>query len=278
MVNWADRIGEVNYHIGGTFTYTTNELVDNGGSGVIQAGKRSDREGYPLNSIFGLRYCGKIQTEEQLQKYVNKYKNNSSIGTLDNLRLGDNMFEDINKDGKLNEEDLVYLGTDDPKIQFSVNAGVEWKGLDFSIVFQGAGKRTVWRDKSTWRIPMRTSYQNGSNQFIGNTWTPENTGAYYPALTNKSELNNYNYQCSSWAVEDGAYLRLKNVTLGYTLPSSLLAKTKVLSKVRVYVSGADLWEHSNINDGWDPEASSTVDNAKRYPFLRTVTFGLNLTF
>ena len=69
--------------------------MDNGGSGVIQAGKRSDREGYPLNFIFGLRYCGKIQTEEQLQKYVNKYKNNSSIGTLNNLRLGDNMFEDV---------------------------------------------------------------------------------------------------------------------------------------------------------------------------------------
>ena len=278
MINWADKIGDVNYHIGGTFTYTTNELVDNGGSGVIQAGKRSDREGYPLNSIFGLRYCGKIQTEEQLQKYVNKYKNNSSIGTLNNLRLGDNMFEDVNKDGKLDAEDLVYLGTDDPKMQFSINAGVEWKGLDFSIVFQGAGKRTVWREKSTWRIPMRTTYQNGSNQFIGNTWTPENTGAYYPALTNKSELNNYNYQCSSWSVEDGSYLRLKNVTLGYTLPSSLLAKTKVLSKVRFYVSGSDLWEHSNISDGWDPEASSEVDNAKRYPFLRTVTFGLNLTF
>ena len=65
---------------------------------------------------------------------------------------------------------------------------------------------------------------------------------------------------------------------GYTLPSSLLAKTKVLSKVRFYVSGSDLWEHSNISDGWDPEASSEVDNAKRYPFLRTVTFGLNLTF
>lgn len=278
MINWSDKIGRVNYHVGATFTYTTNELVDNGGSGVIQAGVRSDREGYPLNSVFGLRYCGKIQTEEQLQKYVNKYKNNSSIGTLDNLRLGDNMFEDVNKDGKLNEEDLVYLGTDDPKIQFSFNAGVEWNGFDLSIVFQGAGKRTVWRDKSTWRIPMRTTYQNGSNQFIGKTWTPDNTGAYYPMLTNKSDINNYNYQCSSWAVENGSYLRLKNVTLGYTLPSSLLTKTKVLSKARVYVSGADLWEHSNINDGWDPEASRTVDDAKRYPFLRTVTFGLNLTF
>lgn len=278
MINWSDRIGKVNYHLGGTFTYTTNELTDNGGSGAIKSGVRSDREGYPLNSVFGLRYCGKIQTEEQLKKYVNQYKNNSTIGTLDNLRLGDNMFEDVNKDGKLTEEDFVYLGTDDPKVQFSVNAGLEWKGLDLSIVFQGAGKRTVWREKSTWRIPMRAVYQNGSNQFIGNTWNPDNTGAYYPSLTNKSEINDYNYQCSSWSVEDGAYLRLKNVTLGYSLPSSLLAKTKVLSKARIYVTGSDLWEHSNINDGWDPEANREVDNAKRYPFLRTVTFGLNLTF
>lgn len=278
MINWSDKIGEVNYHVGGTFTYATNELVNNGGSTLIQSGVRSDREGYPLNSVFGLRYCGKIQTEEQLQKYVNKYKNNSSVGTLTNLRLGDNMYEDVNKDGKLTEEDLVYLGTDDPKVQFSFNAGVEWKGFDFSIVFQGAGKRTVWRDKSTWRIPVRVPYQNGSNHFLGNTWTPENTGAYYPALTNQSDINNYNYQCSSWSVEDGAYLRLKNVTLGYNLPSSLLVKTKVLSKARVYVSGSDLWEHSNINDGWDPEANREVDNAKRYPFLRSVTFGLNLTF
>ena len=91
MINWSDKIGKVNYHIGGTFTYTTNELVDNGGSGAIKAGVRSDREGYPLNSVFGLRYCGKIQTEEQLKKYVDKYKNTSTIGTLNNLRLGDNM-------------------------------------------------------------------------------------------------------------------------------------------------------------------------------------------
>ena len=71
-------------------------------------------------------------------------------------------------------------------------------------------------------------------------------------------------------------MRLKNVTLGYSLPASLLAKTKILSKARVYVTGSDLWEHSKINDGWDPEANRKVDNSKRYPFLRTVTFGLNL--
>mgnify|MGYP000782303057 FL=1 len=188
------------------------------------------------------------------------------------------MFEDVNKDGKLTEEDLVYLGTDDPKVQFSINAGLEWNGFDLAIVFQGAGKRTIWREESTWRIPMRAVYLNTSDQHIGNTWSPDNPGAFFPALTNQSELNNYNYQCSSWSVEDGAYLRLKNVTLGYSLPASLLAKTKILSKARVYVTGSDLWEHSKINDGWDPEANRKVDNSKRYPFLRTVTFGLNLTF
>ena len=91
---------------------------------------------------------------------MDKYKNTSTIGTLNNLRLGDNMFEDVNKDGKLTEEDLVYLGTDDPKVQFSINAGLEWNGFDLAIVFQGAGKRTIWREESTWgEIPlMRAVY------------------------------------------------------------------------------------------------------------------------
>lgn len=277
-ITWSDRIGKVNYHVGATFTYATNELTDRGGSGAIQSGVRSDREGYPLNSVFGLRYCGKIQTEEQLYKYVNKYKNNNTIGMPSTLRLGDNMFEDVNNDGKLDYNDYVYLGTDDPKIQFSFNAGLEWNNFDFSVVFQGAGKRTVWRDASTWRVPMRTSYMNGSNQFIGNVWSVDNPNGFYPTLTNQEDINSYNYQCSSWSVEDGSYLRLKNITLGYTLPSSLLDKIKFISKCRIYVTGTDLWEHSKINDGWDPEASRNVSNASRYPFLRQLTFGLNLTF
>jgi hypothetical protein len=79
-------------------------------------------------------------------------------------------------------------------------------------------------------------------------------------------------------VEDGSYIRLKNVTLGYNVPAAFLAKTKAISSCRVYVAGADLWEYSKINDGWDPEASRKVSAAGRFPFVRTVTFGLNLTF
>lgn len=281
-ITWRDRIGKVDYHVGGTFTYADNKLVDNGGSGAIQSGVRSDREGYPLNSVWGLRYCGKIENEEMLEKYQNRYAATTTVGNISKIRVGSNMFEDVNKDGKLDANDYVYLGTDDPKIQYSFNFGASWNGFDIDVVFRGAGRRTVWRQQGNsadaWRIPCRTWYGNFSNQFIGNVWSPENPSGYYTPLTHESDINNYNYQCSSWSVEDGSYLRLKNITVGYSLPQALLAKQKVLSQVRFYVTGTDLWETSNIKDGWDPEASRNVTNSNRYPFLRNVTFGVHLSF
>ncbi len=285
QINWRDRIGEVTYHVGGTFTNVENRLKDNGGSGAIGAGVRSDQEGYPLNSVWGLRYTGKIQTKEQLEKYVARYGKTYAGalgGALSEVRLGDNMFEDVNKDGKIDEQDLVYLGTDDPKIQFSFNAGAEWRGFDISVVFQGAAKRTIWRtegnDPDPWRIPMSVTWKNSSDMFVGNVWSPENPDGRYPSLTNTKNINNYNYQCSSWSVQDGSYLRLKNLTFGYTIPENIMKRQKVLSNVRVYVTGTDLWEWSRINDNWDPEASRKISDKARYPFLRTWTVGANVTF
>ena len=120
---------------------------------------------------------------------MNRYGENNSIDMPAMLRLGDNMFEDVNRDGKLTEEDFVYLGTDDPKISFSFNAGLEWNGFDVSVIFQGVGRRTVWRDGDNssnvnWRVPMRSVYMNTTNQSVGNVWSPENPNAHYPTYTN----------------------------------------------------------------------------------------------
>lgn len=283
QATWNERIGNVSFHINGTFTYVDNKLLDNGGDGVIRAGVRSDREGYPLNSVFGLKYAGKIQNQEQLELYKNRYRGKYAMaGTLSRVRVGDNMYEDVNGDGRLDENDLVYLGSDDPKIQYSFGAGLEWKGIDFNITFQGAAKRTVWRSESDggfdpWACPMRTVYQNSSNQWIGNVWSVDNPDGFYPTLTNQTEINSYNYQCSSWSVNDGSYLRLKNITIGYSLPQNILKKT-ILTQVRFYVTATDLWEWCKIHDGWDPEAKRTVTAASRYPFVRTFTFGANISF
>jgi hypothetical protein len=125
---------------------------------------------------------------------------------------------------------------------------------------------------------MRSSYLNATNQSVGNVWSPETPDARYPTYTNNGTINNYNYLPSSWTVENGAYLRLKNVTFGYNVPKTILNGTKAIESCRIYVTGVDLWEVTHINDGWDPEASRGVSGVGRYPFVRTATFGMNLTF
>ena len=287
-LNWADRIGQVKYHIGGMITYATNKVLDIGATSVISAGFKSVQEGYPLNSYFGYRYIGKIQTQEQLQKYTDYYMSGNTLNWTGSLRLGDNMFEDVNHDGKINEKDLVYLGSDDPKLSYSFNLGAEWKGIDISAMFQGVGRRTIFRDGSatgtnSWRVPMSAIYQNTTTQSIGKTWSPENRDAYYPTYTNTEWLNKYNYQISTWSVEDGAYLRLKNLTIGYTLPQSVIKKLQPLNRLRIYFTGTDLWETSKVRDGWDPEQSRTAyddhnNPLGRYPFNRTFTIGVDATF
>ena len=287
-LNWADRIGQVKYHIGGMITYATNKVLDIGATSVISAGFKSVQEGYPLNSYFGYRYMGKIQTQEQLQKYTDYYMSGNTLNWTGSLRLGDNMFEDVNHDGKINEKDLVYLGSDDPKLSYSFNLGAEWKGIDISAMFQGVGRRTIFRDGSatgtnSWRVPMSAIYQNTTTQSIGKTWSPEHRDAYYPTYTNTEWLNKYNYQISTWSVEDGAYLRLKNLTIGYTLPQSVIKKLQPLNRLRIYFTGTDLWETSKVRDGWDPEQSRTAyddhnNPLGRYPFNRTFTIGVDATF
>lgn len=283
QLNWNDKIGNVAYSIGGTFSFNENELTDIGGVTILQTGVVNKQQGYALNSIFGLEYDGKIQNEAQKQAYLDKYLEGNTIGLTNNIRLGDNMFRDINGDGKLTYEDYKWLGSDDPQISYSFNLGLNWNNFDLSVVFQGAAKRKIFRngendENRIWRIPMWSKHSGTPNVSVGNTWSPEHPDAYYPTYTNNSTLNTYNYQASTWSVEDGAYIRLKNVTLGYTVPRTLLQKTKAISDCRVYVSGADLWESTKINDGWDPEASQKVKGTGRFPFVRTITVGLNLTF
>lgn len=277
-LNYRGKIGQVDYHLGGVFTFARNELVDYGGTSVMSSGYTSTQQGYPLNSIFGLRYGGKIQNEEQLNAYLTKYYENNGIGMPSNLRVGDNMFCDENGDGVLDHNDYIYLGSDSPEISYSFNAGASYKGFDFNVIFQGAANRFVYRGIDNWTVPFRANYTNTITSSIGNTWSESNPDAYYAPYTNDSNINNYNYQASSLTSQDGRYLRLKNVTIGYTFDSKLLKKQNVVENVRLYITGADLWETTKIKDGWDPEAKRDASGTQRYPFTRNFTFGVNLTF
>lgn len=287
-INWDDRIGDFHYTAGVTLTYATNKVIDDGSTTeTLSLGYRGVQKGYPLNSYFGYQYMGKIQDAETLQKYTDYYYAGNTVNWNGSLRLGDNMYQDINKDGKLDDKDIVYLGTVDPKFSYSFHIGADWKGIDFSIQFQGVSKRTLWcdtdrgTDRTYLRVPGSAIYLNTTTETIGKTWSTENTNAYYPSYTSTGWINTYNYQISSWSVENASYLRLKNLTIGYTLPREIIAKTHFLERVRIYLVGTDLWESSKMRSGWDPEqgrSAFTGTSVQRFPFNRTYTVGLNVAF
>jgi TonB-linked SusC/RagA family outer membrane protein len=299
-LTWSDKIGKVIYRIGVTISDNRNKLVDFGGQTIIGSGNRGYNfavQGYPIGSYFGLEYAGRIQSDKDLSDY-RAFITGNNIGmpagattaqANNRLALGDNMFKDVNGDGKISfPEDAVFLGTDDPRYSYSFNGGLEWNGIDLSFIFQGVGKRTLIRD-GNWRIPAGVIFQAQNTAFVDEWWTPQRTDARLPRLSSTGTINNYNYHPSDWIAENGAYLRLKNLVVGYTIPKSVTQRAGI-DRLRIYFSGNDLWEVSKINDGWDPEATRTVNNggdpennnvstfSQRYPFYRYLTFGVNLTF
>ena len=279
QIDYTGKVGDVELHAGGTLTFARNELTEYEGTTVKSSGYTSNMVGYGISSLFGLRYAGKIQNEEQLAAYTALYYPNNGIGMPSNLRVGDNMYCDENGDGRLDENDYIFLGSSEPEISYSFNFGASWKGIDVNVVFQGAANRFIYRGNDTnWTVPYRGLYMNNLNSSIGNTWTTENTDAYYAPYTNDGNINKYNYQASSLTAQDGRYLRLKNVTVGYTFPKSLLNKVGFIESLRIYYTGADLWETTKISDGWDPESKIAKSGTSLYPFTRNHTFGLNVTF
>ena len=279
QITYTGKVGQVEIHAGGTFTFARNELTEYEGTTVKSSGYTSNMVGYGISSLFGLRYAGKIQNEEQLAAYTALYYPNNGIGMPSNLRVGDNMYCDENGDGKLDENDYIFLGSSEPEISYSFNFGAAWKGIDVNVVFQGAANRFIYRGNDTnWTVPYRGLYMNNLKSSIGNTWSTENSDAYYAPYTNDSNINQYNYQASSLTAQDGRYLRLKNITVGYTFPKNLLNKVGFIESLRIYYTGTDLWETTKIEDGWDPESKIAKSGTSLYPFTRNHTFGLNVTF
>jgi len=303
MLGWNDRVGKVSYHISGTLTDNDNKLVKLSGTNAITAGMQNI-QGYAIGSYFGLKYDGRIQNDKQATDYAALATGNNvnMPTTATQIIPGINMYKDINGDGTLTnaganqyllgktdangkpiaDGDIVYLGRSDPRYVFAFNMGAEWNGFDFSVVFQGVGKRNIYR-RSDWSIPFGTIWQGHANWWVGKTWTPDNPNAELPILTTATNngygnYNSYDYQISDWSLQNGAYVRLKNVVLGYTLPETISRKAKI-EKLRVYLSGNDLWEITKVQDKWDPEQTNSISGgAQRYPFYRLITFGVNVTF
>lgn len=272
-LNWKDKVNDFSYSVGFNLSDNQNKLVKYDGRNVINAGNVSLLEGYPMNTIWGFKTDGFFQTQEEYDAYKQDVE---TPFFPERAGAGDVKYLDLNGDGVITagggtpEEpgDLVNYGTTNGRFLYGLNMDFQWKGFDASIFFQGVAKRVFLINEGTLSPMLGTSDMPWTIHM--DRWTPENPDAFFPRMYQTSA---HNYRPSDRYIQNGAYLRLKNVQLGYTVP----LRTQAIQKLRVFVSGQDLWESTDVLSVFDPEVGNDV-SATTYPFFRSVSFGLNLTF
>ncbi|MDP4208681.1 MAG: TonB-dependent receptor [Bacteroidota bacterium] len=281
ILNWNDKIGGLKYQVGIQLSNNKNLITSYAGTDVAGSGKISTRENYPMNSLFVYKTAGYFKDQADVDAYYVAYGGKGNLaGNLlasdatARLRPGDLKVVDRNGDGVIDAKDTYYYGDVSPHYTFGINLGLQWKGFDFSTFLQGVGRQYLLRTGNA-RAPFYRNYLNINTTYIGKTWTTENPNAQYPRESFVANKNNWNWNANDVNVQNLSYVRMKSLILGYSLPKSIISKAKI-DKLRVYFSGGDLFEFTTIKDGYDPEFQESSDS--NYPFLRTYSFGLDITF
>jgi len=276
-VNWNDKIGNVSYQVNVNVDDSQNELVRYEGASVVKEGLVERLEGYPLNTIWGYKTDGYWKSRQEYLDYkaanpgfVSFNDNTVTGGDVKYLAQGEaNHTLGVGEAKPGDSGDLVNLGSTTPRYLFGINLSAQWKGFDLSLFFQGVGKRSFLINSEA-IMPFKNSYQMPWTVHL-DYWTEDNQDAFFPRIMNQQD---YNYKASDKWVQNGAYIRLKNVQLGYTIPVS----NKYIQNLRVYVAGTDVWEHTKVLEVFDPEVNNDVKRSNYYPFFRTWTTGVNVTF
>lgn len=263
-IGWKDRIGELDYGVRFHISDQKDKLVDYGVEYKdFTAGVNKKMQGYSLGSIFGYR-TGYFISEDEVK--------NSAVINRSVVGVGDIKYIDKDGDGKISApKDLEYLGTTNPRFVFGLNLNANWREWDFGAVFQGVGKRNFYLAQEI-MAPFSVTWGNFSYEMHNDYWTPENPNA---ALPRHYAGSGHNYQISDHWLQNAAYLRMKNLQLGYSFKKELINKIG-MERLRIYFSGENLFEFSKLNKNFDPELTST--SGYIYPIMRSFSCGVNLTF
>ena len=272
-LKWKDRLNNgIRYDVGFVLSDYQSEVIHFSGN---PNSLLSTLYGMIMGEIWGYETVGILQendfTIDENGKYIlNGPSQNKIAGSW---YPGDIRYADLNNDDEIstgdntleNPGDRKIIGNSTPRFQYGITGNISWKNFDLNIFFQGIGKKDVWiSDNAFWG----GSGSAGNWEMLNNSWTPERTNAKYPMYAGRGQ----NQQVQTGYLFNGAYLRLKTLALGYTLPKAWTNKAK-LSTVRLSLSGYNLFEITQIPDTFDPDQISSA-----YPMMRSVAFGLQVGF
>ena len=279
-LNWNDRIGkDFNYNIGANLAYNKNKVgniptedgIIHGSSYVLYDNAPEiyrAQNGKPIGYFWGFKTAGIFQNQQEINDWIAA---GNGVFQSD-VQPGDVKYYDVNHDGVINDDDKVNLGNGVPDVTLGFNLGFNYKNFDFSLVASGAfGQQIVQSYRGF------TNTKANYTTRILDRWTGEGTSNTIPRVTEQ----NINWQFSDLFVQDGDYLRISNITLGYDFAK--LINFKAISQARLYVQVQNAFTFTKY-DGMDPEIGFGTDNwvsgvdVGYYPRPRTVLFGVNLKF
>ncbi len=267
---WRQTHGDFSYSLGAILSPVTNKVIKlaNGRNEIFAAfidGVPATHTivGLPIGAFYGWRMAGIFQTNEEIAASPN-------FGIE---KPGDIRYADLNGDGVLNADDREYLGSPIPTLSYSLNTSLEYKGFELFADIIGATGHKVFNAKETSRF----SVYNYENHVV-DRWTVDNPSSTEPRITN----GGHNFRVSDRFLEDASFIRLRGVTLGYNVPSSLISKAKLL-KLRVYVTGTNIWTSQEYS-GYSPEFANRSNAYEvgfdfgSYPIWKAWQGGIEIQF
>lgn len=270
-LSYNDRWGEFRFFAKGNFTYAHNTILEQDEAQWPWAYQY--RTGHSYGQFFGYVAEGLFNTWEEVNdvnRPVYQWNNNK-------MQPGDIKYKDVNGDGYINDQDIVPIGYSDfPEIMFGLSIGGSWRGLDFSVLFQGATHVSTQPSRRT----TRGFYTNtGASKDLLKSWSYERYMAGEEIVYPRYSVTNdtHNYVLSTYWLEDATYLRLKSAEIGYTMTTRWLSKAGI-SSVRIYLNGNNLLTFCNLFPGEDPEYPTMEANSEPYPLTRVYNIGLNINF
>lgn len=274
-LEYHDKIGQVNVTGRGTFTYANNEILRNGDPTYTYAYRNT--VGQKIYQKYAYKAIGLFESYEEIERSPIQF----SEGAHSKLRPGDIKYEDLNGDGIIDANDQMPVGfCDIPEITYGFGGALEWKGFDLSIFFQGTARVSIFEEGNA-LLPFSSGYANNDGFYkdvVDNHWSEANPdpNARYPRLINPDDaIDHNNSKKSSFWVRNGAYLRLKNVELGYTFPKKWMDKAHI-QNLRLYLSGVNLITWAPDVHLFDPDLGS--GDGSSYPPTRVINLGLNISF
>ncbi len=277
MLGYHDKAGDFKYDISFNVSNNKNELVkytetkdfENHGNHVRSVLRPFRSEvGQPLYSYYLIKNDGIFQSDAEAQAHV---KDGNMIQP--NAKAGDLKFVDFNNDGKIDGDDKQFCGDYYPDLTYGFNFSFQYKNWDCNMLFQGVQNVDVFAGYKLSTYQPTQGYNVVTEAL--NAWSTSNTGSDIPKLQLIDENHNYSTE-SDWYLEDGSYLRLKNLSVGYTLPQEITQKIGT-SKIRFFLTGQNLLTITKY-DGFDPEVGENGLDMMKYPQSRTIMVGANINF